>query len=90
MKLSKIKIICCVLALLSMVFTVKIIEQEIKIYETNKEIEATKIRIVELEEKQKQLNRERASANDPAFIEKVAREDYNMVKKGEVPVLMRE
>ena len=89
-KHKKINFFRCLFLLLLLVFVVQIVKQEIKIYEIKNEISSTKGRIAELSEKQKQLQAEQKNASDPKYIEKIAREEYNMVKKGEIPVLVKE
>ncbi len=89
-KQKKINVFRFLLIVLLVFFAVQITRQELKIYEINKEIDASKTRIADLKEKQLQLQKERENASNPAYIEKIAREDYNMVKKGEVPVLVKE
>lgn len=62
--------------------------QEYNIYQIKKEEEATQQRISELQQKKAQLEAERKRLDDPKYIEKLARDDYNMVGKNEVPLFI--
>ena len=65
-----------------------VIEQEYKIYQLKQEKAATEARIGALNEKQAKLEAERKKLDDPKYLEKLAREDYNMVGKNEVPLFI--
>ena len=65
-----------------------VIEQEYKIYQLKQEKAATEARIDALNEKQTKLEAERKKLDDPKYLEKLAREDYNMVGKNEVPLFI--
>ena len=65
-----------------------VIEQEYKIYQLKQEKAATEARIDALNEKQAKLESERKKLDDPKYLEKLAREDYNMVGKNEVPLFI--
>jgi cell division protein FtsB len=69
---------------------VQIIKQEIEIYQLNNEIAATRTKVADLTRQYKKMEEEQKSANDPLYIEKIAREHYNMVKKEEMPVFVKE
>ena len=62
--------------------------QEYKIYQIQKETEATQKRVEELQKLQADLEAERKRLYDPKYIEKLAREDHNYVKKDEVPIFI--
>lgn len=62
--------------------------QEYNIYQIREEETATRQRISELEQKKAQLEAERKRLDDPKYIEKLARDDYNMVGKNEVPIFI--
>ena len=53
-----------------------------------KETEATRARDEELQKVQADLEAERQRLYDPKYIEKLAREDHNMVGKNEVPLFI--
>ena len=89
-KRKKINFFRLIFVLLLLFFVVEVVKQEVRIYRLNKEIEMTRVRLEELSSQQEALAAEQKKINDPAFIEKVAREEYNMVKKMEIPVLVRE
>ena len=65
-----------------------VIEQEYKIYQLKQEKAATEARIDALNEKQAKLEAERKKLDDPKYLEKLAREDYHMVGKNEVPLFI--
>ena len=65
-----------------------VIQQEYKIYHLKQEKAATEARIEALNEKQAKLEAERKKLDDPKYLEKLAREDYNMVGKNEVPLFI--
>ena len=65
-----------------------VVQQEYKIYQLKQEKAATEARIDALNEKQAKLEAERKKLDDPKYLEKLAREDYNMVGKNEVPLFI--
>ena len=65
-----------------------IAQQEYKIYQLKQEKAATEVRIDALTEKHANLEAERKKLDDPKYLEKLAREDYNMVGKNEVPLFI--
>ena len=65
-----------------------IAQQEYKIYQLKQEKAATEARIDALTEKHANLEVERKKLDDPKYLEKLAREDYNMVGKNEVPLFI--
>ena len=65
-----------------------IAQQEYKIYQLKEEKAATEARIDALTEKHANLEAERKKLDDPKYLEKLAREDYNMVGKNEVPLFI--
>ena len=62
--------------------------QEYRIYQIKQEQAATQQRIDALKKKKAELEDERQRLDDPRYIEKLAREDYNMVGKNEVPLFI--
>ena len=77
-----------VLIVLSIIFIAILGRQEYKIYQIQKETEATQKRVEELQKAQADLEAERKRLYDPKYIEKLAREDHNYVKKDEVPIFI--
>ena len=59
-----------------------------KIYQIKKETQATQQRVEELQKAKADLEAERKRLDDPKYIEKLAREDHNMVGKNEVPLFI--
>lgn len=62
--------------------------QEYQIYQINQEKEATQQRLEQMKKENSALEQEKQRLYDPAYIEKLAREEYNMVKKNEIPVFI--
>jgi|GEM_PF-346279 len=77
-----------VLIVLVIIFLAILGRQEYKIYQIQKETEATQKRVEELQKVQADLEAERKRLYDPKYIEKLAREDHNYVKKDEVPIFI--
>ena len=79
MYLMGLLILCC-LTVIGM--------KEYDIYQIRQEQNATEQRIAALKKEKAQLEAERKRLDDPRYIEKLAREDYNMVGKNEVPLFI--
>lgn len=80
-----------ILLLVVVMFCIAIIfKQEYQIYEIQKEKEATAARIEKLTEIKNKLEQEKQDVFDVEYIEKLARDEYNMVKQGEIPVFIVE
>ena len=77
-----------VLTILVVIFLGILGRQEYKIYQIQKEAEATQKRVDELQKVQADLEAERKRLYDPKYIEKLAREDHNYVKKDEIPIFI--
>lgn len=78
------------LFIILVICAVIIFRQEYKIYKLKKEQEATQQHIEQLEKEKAELEAERKRLDDTHYIEKLAREDYNMVGKDEVPIFIVE
>lgn len=65
-----------------------IARQEYKIYQVDKELEATTQRVENLKKDKAELEAEKKRLDDLKYIEKLAREDHNMVGKDEVPLFI--
>ena len=77
-----------VLIVLAIIFVAILGRQEYKIHQIQKETDATRKRVEELQKVQADLEAERKRLSDPKYIEKLAREDHNYVKKDEVPIFI--
>lgn len=66
----------------------KIGGQEYDIYTLHQKQANAQQRIDELKKHKAELEAERKRLDDPRYIEKLAREDYNMVGKDEVPLFI--
>ncbi len=67
---------------------VGIARQEYNIYQIKQEQARTEERIAALKAKKEALEAERRKLGDLRYVEKLAREDYNMVGKNEVPLFI--
>lgn len=77
-----------VLLILLIVFLGVLGRQEYKIYQIKKEAAATQLRVEALEKSKADLEAEKQRLDDHKYIEKLAREDHNMVGKNEVPLFI--
>lgn len=65
-------------------------KQEYEIYQIRQAQAAAEQRIEALRKEQQALEEEKKRLDDPRYIEKLARENYNMVGKNEVPLFIVE
>ena len=65
-------------------------KQEYNIYRVRQEEIATQERITKLKAEEERLEKERQLLKEPKYLEKLAREEYNMVGKDEIPVFIVE
>lgn len=65
-----------------------VLKQEYEIYQIEQGKKATMERINRLQKTQSELEQEKKNLSDPDYIEKLARDEYNMVKQNEVPVFI--
>jgi cell division protein DivIC len=77
-----------VLAILILFFIGVLGRQEYKIYQIRKETQAAEQRVQQLQKEKADLEAERKRLDDPKYIEKLAREDHNMVGKNEIPLFI--
>lgn len=77
----------CLLVLFALCL-VRLGGQEYDIYKLQQKQVATQQRIEALQKQKAELEAERKRLDDPRYIEKLAREDYNMVGKNEVPLFI--
>ena len=78
------------LAVVMVLCFARFIKQEISIYQIKQEQAATQQRIDDLKKQKAMLESERSRLDDPKYIEKLARDDYNMVGPNEVPLFVVE
>lgn len=57
-------------------------------YELKNESKEAQIRIENLEKEQNKLEEEKKRLDTPEYVEKIAREEYNMVGKNEMPIFI--
>ena len=66
-------------------FSYTAVEQQIHLNAIADEKKAAEVHLTEEKNLNKELNEEKAKLNDPAYVEKIAREELGMVKQGEMP-----
>ncbi len=69
---------------------VVVLLQEWKIYQVRSATKEAEQRIEELQKKQAELKEEIVNLQDPAYIERVARREYKMIKVDEIPIVINE
>jgi len=78
------------LFLIVALFLVRVAQQGYTIYKVNLETEKTQEKVRKLEQEQKALQQEKQNLDNLKYIEKLAREEHNMVRKGEIPLFIIE
>ena len=66
----------------------RLVSQYVEDRQVDEQEAAIQQRLDQLKAEEKRLLEEKARLNDPAYIEKIAREEYNMVGKNEIPILI--
>ncbi|MFA6850957.1 MAG: septum formation initiator family protein [Selenomonadaceae bacterium] len=66
-------------------FSYTVVKQQIHLNAVADEKRVTELHLTEEKNLNKELNEEKAKLNDPAYVEKIAREELGMVKQGEMP-----
>lgn len=66
------------------------VPQAYKLYRIHKETVKTQARVEQLKQENAQLEQEKVNLSDIHYIEKVARDEHNMVGKNEIPLFMLE
>ena len=84
------KILKLALCLTFLLCLAAVCRQGYTLYQIKREQQATAQRIEQLQAQQRALKDERGRLDDPRYIEKLARENYNMVGKDEVPIFVVE
>ncbi len=84
------KIFIFVLIVVAVICGGIIYDQEKEIYRVKQEKEATLKRIEALQNDRQNLTEERKQLDNPKYLERIAREEYNMVGKNEVPLFIVE
>ena len=79
-----------VLVVVALLSIISILGQQYDIQKVKDDKLATSQRIAQLEEEAARLQKERDLLKEPAYLEKIAREEYNMVGKNEIPIFIVE
>lgn len=69
-------------------FLVRVAQQGYTLYKVRQETIKTEAKVKELEKEKAALEKEKENLGDINYIEKIAREDQNMVKKNEIPLFI--
>ena len=78
------------LFLIVALFLVRVAQQGYIIYQVHLETLKTQEKVKQLEKEQKDLEQEKQNLANLNYIEKLAREEHNMVRKGEIPLFIIE
>ena len=70
-------------------FVYVIASQQYDIFKIHQEEKAVNIKLEQVKKEHETLLKEKQLLNDPAYIEKVAREELGLVKDGEVPYIQQ-
>ena len=76
--------------MICVLFLVAVGRQGYGIYKVHQETLRTQEKIEKLEQEQANLEQEEKKLEDLKYIEKLAREEHNMVRKGEIPLFIIE
>ncbi len=68
-------------------FSWTLVNQQVHLNAVNDSCEAAQVRLEEARQANEELRQERDQLEDPAYIEKVAREELGMTRKGEMPYI---
>lgn len=77
-----------IVVLFVVVCVISIGRQVWRLFELQKETSATKNRIEKLELEQDRLRDEKDKLHTSEYVEKIAREEYNMIGKNEIPIFI--
>lgn len=89
-KKSKKSVFKLILLLVTVICIGILARQEYQIYQIRQEKEATRQRLEQIEKNNSELETEKQNLHNPGYIEKLAREECNMVKQNEIPVFIVE
>lgn len=65
-------------------------DKAMTISQLNSDMDQARLRLEEAQKENQQLKEENASLSDDAYIEKLAREELGMTRKGEIPYIYAE
>lgn len=77
-----------VLLVIIALFLMRVAQQGYTLYQVRKETVKTEAKVKALEKEKAALEKEKENLGDIKYIEKIAREDQNMVKKNEIPLFI--
>ena len=77
-----------ILIIIIALFLVRVAQQGYTLYRVHRETVKTEAKVKALEQEKAALEQEKENLGDIKYIEKIAREDQNMVKKNEIPLFI--
>ena len=77
-----------VLLIIIALFLARVAEQSYTLYQVRRETLRTEAKVKALAKEKADLEQEKENLGDIKYIEKIAREDQNMVKKNEIPLFI--
>jgi len=81
---------CIVIGICTFIAVGAVGRQAWRYREYKQEVNATRLRIEQLQQQHQQLLKEHEKLHTSEYVEKIAREEYNMVGKNEVPIFIVE
>jgi len=82
------KIFKIILLVIITLFLVRVVQQAYTLYRVRQETIKSEETVKKLEEQKKALEEEKKNLGDLKYVEKLAREEHNMVRKGEIPLFI--
>ena len=76
------------LGLILLLFLVRVAQQAYTIYTVRQETIKTEAKVEELKKQKEALEEEKKNLGDIKYVEKIAREEHNMVGKDEIPIFI--
>ena len=77
-----------IIGIIIALFFIRLVKQGYSVFQTYRETSKTEERVQALEKEQKDLTEEKENLGDIKYIEKIAREEHNMVRQGEIPLFI--
>ncbi len=87
-KKKTIKLFKIIFAIIMLLFFVRVGQQLYTIYTVRQETAKTEAKVEELKKQKEALEKEKENLGDIKYVEKLAREEHNMVGKNEIPIFI--
>lgn len=78
------------LGLILLLFFARVVQQGYILYTVRQETKKTEAKVEELRKQKAALEEEKKNLGDIKYVEKIAREEHNMVGKNEIPIFIVE